>query len=513
MGRKAARQEKAPPAGEKASPPKGRKEPPKKSFLLSWKGVGTVAAALIAVACACFGASRQRPDCSTLPLGTHGRLLCEFQRAGGVVHPALEIRDHDGQRSVVVTKDVAAGELLFWAPDSVMLQGSGLGDSRQPVHEEVEKDGVKTIRVGMSFPQAGSPPPASAGESLAAALLVEKGRGPDSAFAAHVAALPARPMSYVTYPEELQAVLRSLYAFEEPERLAEQVETVRAAANASLLAPATDEEIRWALAVVSSRATGNFQPQIPVALIPLYDMLNHGHGGEPHVSCERSGSRRMGLACRSPGLKAGGEVLVNYGEHPSAAFLGRYGFLPSGLRTHRQMSLPQSSTELEAYNCTQSAVNIPYGVTEDALWEMLRCYRIGLMRSLQQNGPEIQEFASANGWFDVPLSAMPRTAEALGSIGSDRVWFLSVLEGRFLKAAHDDLERAMQRASEESLAPLLAAMRASKVSWKACFQELAEQAEAEARADATAMRELLAVYERMQGAFAWTAQFTAETAR
>mmetsp|Transcript_145537 Transcript_145537/g.362896 ORF Transcript_145537/g.362896 Transcript_145537/m.362896 type:complete len:496 (-) Transcript_145537:201-1688(-) len=473
-------------APNQAVPPKGPEQQPRTSVRALPFVLGAVVVGIVYIVGWVWqrGASREILDSHVC-----APLLRHLLSVGGSLHASVEVRDVDGYRSLAVTKSVTAGEVLFWIPYEVVMH-SGL-------HPKVQQ------LVSTEAP--------AAPESLAATLLVEQRRGQASPFAAYIASLPAKPMSIVNFPMEIQAVLAKLYFSGVEEHLAFSLSKVQNLSAEAMSPPATEEEARWALGIVASRATSVLAPRYPLALIPIFDMLNHGGGSEPRVSCGSEGWRREGFACRSPELQTRGEVFTDYGENPSLFYLGNYGFLPKQrLWLRRKVALQGNISNIsipEAYNCTEGvAILFPQRPTKESLWSALRCWRLGHLR-LHRAG--IQEFASANGWFDMPLSALPQDKSPVGDISGDRVWYLATIESKILgQLSIRLLEDWYGLLNTDDIAPLVKEMTSKRPTWEPRLQKLAEELEREVAADAEAIRKTFEVVSAMQDDLAWTDNHT-----
>merc|ERR1712107_284140 len=159
----------------------------------------------------------------------------------------------------------------------------------------------------------------------------------------------------------------------------------------------------------------------------------------------------------------------------------------------------------EAYKCPEGvSVLFPQRPTKEGLWSALRCWRLGHLR-LHRAG--IQEYASANGWFDLPLSALPQDKSPVGDIPGDRGWYLATLEAKIVSQLNLRLfEEWYGLLDTNETAPLLAEMTSKTPTWEPHFRKLAEQVEREVAADARDIRRTLEVLSEIQNDLAWTDQ-------
>lgn len=257
--------------------------------------------------------SRRLQDCQE---------LLSWLRAGGargLEHIRAGMAEGEGAGiGVFAAQDLAAGDLVISIPRALCLTAAA-------GHAGTAPDGLA--------PDA----------NLAATLLQERRLGPASFFARYIAALPQehefRHHPFFWRREDMELFQASPRARRQL-RLASMRTCARVRAMMAKGVAETQDEARWALAVVRSRsfplegAPGNGMSPYRLALCPLVDLLNH-HAPEPGAA-ETPAARYRCSPDGSPGLvaeravAAGEELRHLYAICPSAELLAAYGFVPEG---------------------------------------------------------------------------------------------------------------------------------------------------------------------------------------
>mmetsp|Transcript_3417 Transcript_3417/g.9820 ORF Transcript_3417/g.9820 Transcript_3417/m.9820 type:complete len:533 (-) Transcript_3417:2061-3659(-) len=186
---------------------------------------------------------------------------------------------------------------------------------------------------------------------LAAKILREKAKGPESVYQCYLNVLPKSvpsPLTGFTWEEmqelQYQAVLTDVY---ETDWLAADGYS---RSSPEAIGGASEEEFRWALSVVHSRTFGSASPQGGVGvrmMVPLVDMINHAGdwGGVVNGAASKSvspldvvvwelvppssdsGEWEMAVKAIRP-IEEGQEIVMSYGERDNNDFLVHYGFVP-----------------------------------------------------------------------------------------------------------------------------------------------------------------------------------------
>lgn len=206
---------------------------------------------------------------------------------------------------------------------------------------EVPAEGILVATPGIT---ASLPAAASAEAALAAALLRERALGRTSRFAPYVASLPRGGELATGHPLFWPDGLRAedlLAGSAHGRRVAAEVLGRCREDIAALVASGVadnEEEARWALAVVDSRAF-TFQPDRPneqLALVPLLDMLNTFSLLQDDEALWQCTFTSEGTAAQGAALSVereickGDEVLHLYSSNSSAMQWMVYGFLEDG---------------------------------------------------------------------------------------------------------------------------------------------------------------------------------------
>uniref|UniRef100_A0A7S4SHL7 SET domain-containing protein n=1 Tax=Alexandrium monilatum TaxID=311494 RepID=A0A7S4SHL7_9DINO len=223
-------------------------------------------------------------------------------------------------------RGATGGDRLSVGPSRFTGGGAGLFASR-PLAEGGTVLSVPAERGLLERPGAAGRPEAR----LAAALLRERARGSASRVAAYVASLPplGNPEAMpVNWPRGVRP--RDLFAASPMAQLLSRLKMWQSADSVRELLAAgaaeTEQEARWALAMVDSRS---FSVDGKLALFPYLDITNQSCS----PNCEfRDRSVERGLvelrACRP--LSEGEEVTCDYDVAPGVHFLLHYGFVPHG---------------------------------------------------------------------------------------------------------------------------------------------------------------------------------------
>ncbi|CAK0894919.1 unnamed protein product [Prorocentrum cordatum] len=240
--------------------------------------------------------------------------LMEWVRQHGFEVDGLEPRAsglEGGGNGVFATRDFAEGEVIARVPCSMTISSLGAPEAA-----------------------AGLPPWAQ----LAAALLHEKRLGGASRFATYLASLPqaqdmpTHPMFWprglrpdALWPASPQGLFTARHA------LMRGVALTRALLSAGLAE--TEQEARWALAMVDSRSfcLGAMGEKPNLSFTPMLDFLNHEvEGGGMRPSCsmnDRSLQEGFVQLSADRDLKAGEELLISYDYGPSMQIFTRYAFV------------------------------------------------------------------------------------------------------------------------------------------------------------------------------------------
>lgn len=175
--------------------------------------------------------------------------------------------------------------------------------------------------------------------ATAAALLRESRLAEKSAFASYIASLPTwsdlKSHPFMWQRSDTSAMFAALHQSPGVTRRLRLAKMQAAASTQALLAAgATDcqQEARWALAVVRSRAFPLDAQSSELVLCPLLDLLNHHTQGSdrPHgAACGflRTDEKTFGMVAERP-VSRGEELCHLYVMCSSAELFANYGFAP-----------------------------------------------------------------------------------------------------------------------------------------------------------------------------------------
>lgn len=158
-------------------------------------------------------------------------------------------------------------------------------------------------------------------------LLHERDLGATSRFATYLWTLPAEPpATLATWGERIRRAVEPLHEAElMHQQLLEGLPGFLAQVGGGLAW--SEEDMRWAIAIVQSRSFGKAGEQ---NLVPLFDMANHdGHPsfGNAKLACDGVPDGRRGCTITArAAVTAGEEVTVNYGNKSNLSLLSAYGF-------------------------------------------------------------------------------------------------------------------------------------------------------------------------------------------
>lgn len=107
-------------------------------------------------------------------------------------------------------------------------------------------------------------------------------------------------------------------------------------------------EFKWAMGIILSRAVSNTATGMPLTLVPILDLVNHGNEGS---NAAHNFDKKMGVFSLNTTtvVFAGEEICINYGEgRDTASFMSLYGFYGKGnqndnLRFHLLPKLNQNN--------------------------------------------------------------------------------------------------------------------------------------------------------------------------
>eukprot|EP00435_Cladocopium_sp_Y103_P054206 s168_g17.t1 len=160
-------------------------------------------------------------------------------------------------------------------------------------------------------------------ERMAAALLREKCLGEESQFRAYIDYLLMYPSW--THPALLDGGWRRHFAASPGALRRIRLARMRAAAAVLRMSSWSDQEVRWALAAVGSRA---FPDGSGLMMCPLLDLLNHAQSAGPPCGFLRL-EGAVGMVAERD-IQADEELCHLYALSPSSTLFASYGFVPSG---------------------------------------------------------------------------------------------------------------------------------------------------------------------------------------
>lgn len=147
-----------------------------------------------------------------------------------------------------------------------------------------------------------------------------------------------------------------------------------------------EELLKFAYNIVRTRAFTSSDGDLKI--IPVADMLNHGHPGNVKLEFDENGG--CGVVFTRD-VQPGEPLLLSYGEDSDTSqFFARYGYLNDGQTTFCKMMFKNPSRELleVGYDPTQMVFNTETGEISQPVWDVLLYSRL-------ENKPELADDARA----------------------------------------------------------------------------------------------------------------------
>lgn len=410
------------------------------------------------------------------------RDLLDLGRSDPSVQLRVFVRDFPGTgRGLAAARDFREGDVVIEVPLSGSASISGA------VGAELARRSPETVAIDDDQ---------RAKRDLVVSLLHERQKGPGTRWEPLFRALPLGISNVATMRDAQRSALRGTEAgakFEEFDGIvAAAMESVRGAGIFSKTP--TEEEVRWASAVIASRAH-RFAGGRERVLWPYLVLINHHQDvNETLEYTVSSGPSKMFQLRARKEIRQGEEVFAHYGPYSNLRLVVQYGFAipdndflePTPMRLLKSAgvslfkfmdTMPARGPQCQRLSTERLDTLIRRRSQPGCLPELLvLCWRIGIFQDVDSAVAALDVGFlddGADSTLELPVAVFERDAEVLENIATACASERARLEGDGLGG---DRLRALATSNDVLSSQLRDALVAEIDSWRACEAEMKQRA-------------------------------------